>query len=65
MLRLCTMLTSDACMAHMEEQSWQIQQIEEAIFLADSEDAVWIEGEAVDDWLNSWGSETDKSVPCV
>ncbi len=58
-------LAAQAISAYVEEQSWQIQQIEEAISLADSEDAVWIEGEALDDWLNSWGSETEKSVPCV
>ncbi len=42
-------LAAQAISVYVEEQSWQIQQIEEAISLADSEDAVWIEGEAVDD----------------
>ncbi len=58
-------LAAQAISAYVEEQSWQIQQIEEAIKLADSKVSVWVEGEAVNAWLNSWGTETENSVPCV
>ena len=58
-------LAAQAISAYVEEQSWQIQQIEEAMKLADSEASVWVEGEAVNSWLNSWGTETENSVPCV
>ena len=58
-------LAAQAISAYVEEQSWQIQQIEEAMKLADSEASVWVEGEAVNAWLNSWGTETENSVPCV
>ena len=47
-------LAAQAISAYVEEQSWQIQQIEEAMKLADSEASVWVEGEAVNSWLNSW-----------
>ena len=58
-------LAAQAISAYVEEQSWQIQQIEEAMKLADSGVSVWVEGESVNAWLNSWGTETENSVPCV
>jgi RHH-type transcriptional regulator, rel operon repressor / antitoxin RelB len=57
-------LAAEAIAAYVEAQSWQIQQIEAAVVLADSDQAVWVDGEAVEDWLNSWGTETERSVPC-
>lgn len=58
-------LAAQAISVYVEEQSWQLQQIQSALLLADSEEAVWVEGEAVDAWLNSWGTETEKPTPCV
>ena len=58
-------LAAQAIAAYVEEQSWQIQQIEAAIAIADGEEAVWVEGEAVEAWLNSWGTETENPIPCV
>ena len=58
-------LAAQAIAAYVEEQSWQLQQIQAALLLADSEEAVWVEGEAVDAWLNSWGTETEKPTPCA
>ena len=57
-------LAAQAIAAYVEEQSWQIQQIEEAVTLAKSEQAVWIEGAKVDAWLASWGTENEKPMPC-
>lgn len=48
-------LAAQAIAAYVEEQSWQIQQIVETVVLADSEQAVWVEGVEVDAWLTSWG----------
>ena len=58
-------LAAQAISAYVEEQSWQLQQIQASLLLADSEEAVWVEGEAVDAWLNSWGTETEKPTPCT
>jgi predicted transcriptional regulator len=57
-------LAAQAITAYVEEQSWQVQQIQEAVALADSERAVWVEGADVDAWLTSWGTENEKPMPC-
>lgn len=58
-------LAAQAISAYVEEQAWQIQQIEDAIEIADSDQAVWVDGEAVEAWLNSWGTETEQPTPCA
>lgn len=58
-------LAAQAITAYVEEQSWQIQQIEDAIAIADGEEAVWVDGDTVNAWLNSWGTETEKPAPCA
>lgn len=57
-------LAAEAIAAYVEEQSWQIQQIEEAVAIADSGEAVWVDGEVVAAWLASWGTEAEKPNPC-
>jgi RHH-type transcriptional regulator, rel operon repressor / antitoxin RelB len=57
-------LAAQAIAAYVEEQSWQMQQIEEAVTLADSTQAAWVEGTEVDAWLTSWGKATEKPMPC-
>lgn len=57
-------LAAQAITAYVEEQSWQIQQIEAAVALAESQEAVWVEGAQVDAWLTSWGTENEKPTPC-
>ena len=57
-------LAAEAITAYVEEQSWQVQQVEEAIALADSPQALWVEGAAVEAWLNSWGTEDEQQTPC-
>lgn len=58
-------LAAQAISAYVEEQSWQVQQIEDAVAIADEDKAVWVEGEAVEAWLNSWGTEAETPVPCA
>ncbi|NJN63113.1 MAG: ribbon-helix-helix protein, CopG family [Coleofasciculaceae cyanobacterium RL_1_1] len=56
-------LAAQAIAAYVEEQSWQIQQIEAAVKVADSDQAEWVDGEAVDQWLGAWGSEHEPAAP--
>jgi RHH-type transcriptional regulator, rel operon repressor / antitoxin RelB len=57
-------LAAEAITTYVEEQSWQVQQIEAAIALADSPQATWMEGSAVEAWLNTWGTEDEQPAPC-
>jgi RHH-type transcriptional regulator, rel operon repressor / antitoxin RelB len=57
-------LAAQAIAAYVEEQSWQIKQIEEAVAIADSDSAVWVEGAEVDAWLGSWGTSDEQPIPC-
>ncbi len=57
-------LAAQAIEAYVEEQSWQVQQIEAAIVLADSDEATWISATEVDEWLTSWGTDEERSAPC-
>lgn len=58
-------LAAQAISAYVEEQAWQIQQIEDAITISDSEAAVWVEGDTVQTWLTSWGTDTERPFPCA
>jgi RHH-type transcriptional regulator, rel operon repressor / antitoxin RelB len=58
-------LAAEAIATYLEEQSWQIQQIEEAVALADSDSVEWVDGETVNAWLESWGTEDEQPTPCA
>jgi RHH-type transcriptional regulator, rel operon repressor / antitoxin RelB len=57
-------LAAQAIATYVDEQSWQVQQIEEAVALADSDKATWVPATKVDEWLTSWGAEDERSTPC-
>jgi RHH-type transcriptional regulator, rel operon repressor / antitoxin RelB len=58
-------LAAEAIATYLEEQSWQIQQIEEAVALADSDPVEWVDGETVNGWMESWGTEDEQPTPCA
>jgi predicted transcriptional regulator len=57
-------LAAEAIAAYVEENAWQIEQIEEAVKEADKPEQEWISHEQVSSWLDSWGTEDEKDVPC-
>jgi RHH-type transcriptional regulator, rel operon repressor / antitoxin RelB len=57
-------LAAQAIAAYVENQAWQIQQIEEAVALADSDNTEWVSGTEVNEWLSSWGKDNERSAPC-
>ena len=63
----CSMswLAAEAIAFYVEEQNLQISKIEQAIEIADSSGAKWVNAEDVQTWLESWGTEDEKPAPCV
>lgn len=57
-------LAAEAIAQYVEQETWQIQRIEEALALADSPNAQWVEWDEVDAWLESWGAEDEQPAPC-
>jgi RHH-type transcriptional regulator, rel operon repressor / antitoxin RelB len=57
-------LAAEAIKAYIEQESWQIEQIEEAIQQANHPDTQWIASEDVSAWLNTWGTEDEAPAPC-
>ena len=58
-------LAAEAIAQYLEQEAWQIERIEEAVALADSPTAQWVEWETVDAWLESWGTEDEQPAPCA
>ncbi|MBE9079351.1 CopG family ribbon-helix-helix protein [Romeria aff. gracilis LEGE 07310] len=58
-------LAAEAIAQYVEQEAWQIESIEAAVALADSPEAKWIEGEAVEAWLDSWGTDDEQPAPCA
>lgn len=57
-------LAAEAISAYVEQEAWQIQQIQEAVQLADQPGTDWIAHEDVSTWLSTWGTEDEQSAPC-
>jgi RHH-type transcriptional regulator, rel operon repressor / antitoxin RelB len=57
-------LAAEAIKAYIEQESWQIEQIEEAIQQANHPNTQWIANEDVSAWLNTWGTEDEAPAPC-
>ena len=46
-------LAAEAISAYVEENAWQIEQIEEGLTAADHADVQWVDSEQVNSWLDS------------
>ena len=44
----------------MEVEAWQLKEIKEALKMADSKGAKFIDHKRVCEWISSWGSENEK-----
>jgi predicted transcriptional regulator len=49
--------------AYDDQETCQIQQIEEAVGQADRPDAEWVSHKKVSEWLNTWGDGDELSAP--
>jgi predicted transcriptional regulator len=58
-------LAAQAIAQYVEQEAWQIEQIEEAVALADSPVAEWVAWEEVDAWFDTWGTEDEQPAPCA
>jgi RHH-type transcriptional regulator, rel operon repressor / antitoxin RelB len=56
-------LAAQAIAAYIEDQSWQIQQIEAAVALADRDQAAWVPATEVNEWFASWGTDKERPAP--
>ena len=54
-------VVKEAVAAYIEDQRAYLDAIDEA--LAEADKGVFVSGEAVVDWLKSWGSESPKPAP--
>lgn len=57
-------LAAEAIAAYVEQEAWQIQQIQDAVLQSDQPEAEWIAHEDVSAWLNTWGTEHEMPAPC-
>jgi len=56
-------LVKKAIEEYLCANEWQVQEIEKAIRQADAPEAVFVEHDRVDTWLNSWGSDKETERP--
>jgi RHH-type transcriptional regulator, rel operon repressor / antitoxin RelB len=57
-------LAAEAIAAYVNQEAWQIQQIEAAVEQANRPDAEWVDHEAVSTWLKTWGTDDETTPPC-
>ncbi len=57
-------LAAEAISAYVEQEAWQIEQIQAAVQQADQPDTEWIAHQAVSTWLNTWGADDEIDAPC-
>jgi RHH-type transcriptional regulator, rel operon repressor / antitoxin RelB len=61
--RTKSFLAAEAIESYLDLQAWQVKAISASIERADTGRAKFIDHSQVADWLNSWGSESEKEPP--
>ncbi len=61
--RTRSFLALDALRRYLGQEQWQIEAIQTAVTRADSGTAMYANHTAVDQWLESWGSDAEGTVP--
>ncbi|MDP2430768.1 MAG: ribbon-helix-helix protein, CopG family [Pseudomonadota bacterium] len=56
-------LMAQAVTAYVEHESWQIEAIERSLAALRRGEAKFVEGEAVEHWLASWGGDAEAGAP--
>lgn len=56
-------VVSDMVQACLEVDEWHRHAINKAIERADRGEARFVDGDAVDDWLESWGTDHERNTP--
>ncbi len=56
-------LMAQAVTAYVEHESWQIEAIERSLAALRRGEAKFVEGEAVERWLASWGGDAEAGAP--
>ncbi|MBL0941151.1 MAG: CopG family ribbon-helix-helix protein [Alphaproteobacteria bacterium] len=56
-------IAEEALKRYVENESWQVQAINEAFKKADSRNAKFVEHSRVKEWLASWGTSKEKHAP--
>ncbi len=54
-------LVSEAVQRFLQDNAWQIEAIKAGI--KDIEEGRFVEGDKVEEWLNSWGTQDEKKAP--
>jgi RHH-type rel operon transcriptional repressor/antitoxin RelB len=56
-------LAVDALQRYLEQEEWQTQAIKRAVERADRGEARYASHDAVDAWLSTWGTESERDAP--
>ncbi len=63
MRKIKSFLIPEAIERHIEIQAWQLNEIKEALKMADSKEAKFFDHKSVCDWIRSWGTKDEKKRP--
>ncbi len=56
-------LAAEAIENYLDTQTWQVEAIAKAVTKADSKEAHFISHNKVEQWVNSWDTDTEMDMP--